>query len=544
MEKFLKLPCQIHRLFCGTGPNPSILGILKGKWCGRYIFRSLFWALLVQFILVSCNKIQQPPNVIILYADDMGYGDVGILNPDSKIPTPNIDRLAQDGLVFTDGHSSSGVCTPSRYAMLTGRHHWRDFHKIVGGMGPPIFKKDQYTLPQMFKEGGYTTACVGKWHLGWNWDELRDKEWIKRDSTVQWGRMAYQFTPEAWDWNRPVKGGPLDRGFDYYFGDGTINFPPYAFIENERLIGVPTVTMTTPRELTKEGSWESRIGPAIKDWDFYKVLPTVTRKAVEYVERQNGKKQPFFLYMAFPSPHAPIIPNTEFIGKSGAGPYGDFVHQTDWCIGQILDALDKIGKRENTIVIFSSDNGAEHYVYERLRRYNHYSSRPFKGVKRDLFEGGHHVPFIVRWPKKIAANTKSDKVINQVDLLKTFSMIIDTDLPTGLEHDSHDFSELFMGKTVENEIRRTTVHNTLKDKYAIRQGDWLYIDHSTGFHSTVPEWFRDSLGIEPNIGKEALYNLKEDIGQAYNLAEQHPEMVKKLAEKIKLMRQKTTFVEQ
>lgn len=492
----------------------------------------------------SCTQHSQKPNILILYADDMGYGDVAAQNPDGKIPTPNIDQLISDGLTFTDGHSSSGVCTPSRYAMLTGRHHWRDFHKIVGAMGGPVFKDQQYTMASMFQENGYTTACIGKWHLGWNWNDIRHKDYTEKDSVLQWGRMAYAYKAQAYDWSKTITGGPLDRGFDYYFGDGTINFPPYAWVENDRMVEAPTVTMTTPKEAPPEGTWETRIGPAVKGWNLYDVLPTVTQKAVDYVKKQKNNEKPFFLYMAFPSPHAPIIPNQEFRGKSEAGAYGDFVNQTDWCMGQILKALEESGQTENTIVVFSADNGAEKYAYDRIQNFGHYSSGSFRGLKRDLYEGGHHVPFVVRWPKKIKGGSQCKQVISQVDLLKTFSELIGATLPAGLKHDSHDFSEVFLGHTSRAPIRKQTVQNTKKNKYAIRIDDWLYIDYKTGYHTKAPEWIYDNQGYVNDIEQVHLFNLKDDIEQKHNLASRYPEKVKMMKEELEKTRSEFTFTEE
>jgi arylsulfatase A len=489
------------------------------------------------------KKPAQKPNIIILYADDMGFGDLGIQYPNSKIPTPNLDKLASEGMRFTDAHSSSGICTPSRYAMLTGRHHWRDFHGIVGAMGKPCFQENQYTMAQMLKENEYTTACIGKWHLGWDWDTIRKQDWTQQDSMKLWGRYHRYYSSQAYDWNLPIPGGPLDRGFDYYFGDGTINMPPYVWIENDRVTEVPTVSMTTPKGMALEGSWEARPGPAMEGWDFFKVLPTLTQKAVEYVEKQKRIDQPFFLYMAFPSPHAPIIPNEEFLGKSKAGAYGDFVYQTDWCAGEILKALDAIGATDNTIVIFTADNGPERYAYDRIRNFDHHSSAPFRGLKRDIYEGGHHVPFVVRWPKKIKEGAICNEVISQVDLLKTLSKIIDAELPKGLAHDSHDFSDIWLGGNKDTRIRKATVQNTFKGRYAIRIDDWLYINHKSGYHSQPPAWAADHLGYLPLKDTVQLFNLKEDISQKVNLAGQMPEKVKQMQNELEAIQKQEVFVE-
>ncbi len=487
--------------------------------------------------------VEEKPNIIILYADDMGYGDLNIENPNSKIPTPNLEKLSKEGMRFTDGHSSSGICTPSRYALLTGRYHWRDFHGIVNAMGESVFKDNQYTMAQMLNENGYQTACIGKWHLGWDWEAIRNKSWTQQDSLLLWGRYLRYYDALAYDWTKAIPDGPLDHGFDYYFGDGVINFPPYAFIENERVTETPTVAMRSPKGEPLEGSWEVRPGPALQDWDFFNVLPTLTKKAVAYIEKRKKAKAPFFLYMAFPSPHAPIIPNEEFRGKSEAGAYGDFVYQTDWSSGQILNALDAIGATENTIVIFTADNGPERYAYDRILKYDHHSSAPFRGLKRDVYEGGHHVPFVVRWPKKIKRGSVSDQLISQVDLLKTLSNIIGAELPKGLAHDSHDFTAVWLGENADNKIRKTTVQNTFKDKYALRAGDWLYINSKSGYHSTAPEWTWDHFGYKQSKDSLELFNLKTDISQKENLAQLMPEKIRDMQSQLEHVRQRESFIE-
>ncbi len=348
-------------------------------------------------VYAACSlQAADKPNIVILYADDLGYGDLTCYNPDSKIPTPHLDKLAAEGMRFTDGHSSSGICTPSRYALLTGRHHWRKFHGIVNALGKSVFSPERLTLPEMLQEKGYTTACIGKWHLGWDWDAIRKP-----------GTPKKSIQAEDFDWSKSIPDGPLGHGFDYYFGDAVINFPPYTWIENDKVLKAPDTTLkATPKGATKEGRWEARPGPACSDWDFYENLPTLTEKAAAWLKNRKGKQEPFFLYFPLPSPHAPIVPTDEFDGKSQAGAYGDFVVQTDWSCGQLLQALEESGHAENTIVIFSSDNGAEHYAYARDEKFGHWSSHPLRGLKRDIYEGGHRVPYIVRWPGKVAAGIK------------------------------------------------------------------------------------------------------------------------------------------
>ncbi|WP_040756835.1 sulfatase family protein [Winogradskyella psychrotolerans] len=496
---------------------------------------SAYFYILMLVCLTACQQQTKPtaqvpkPNIIIFYADDMGYGDLAIQNPQSKIPTPNLDQLAREGLLMTDAHSSSGVCTPSRYALLSGRYHWRDFNDIVHAMGESVFKENQVTLPRILNTNGYHTAAIGKWHLGWNWEAIRKKE-VTQKVKAKHGKKEIEIWPaQAYDWDKSIPNGPLSIGFDTYFGDGTINFPPYTWIENDKATEAPTLTLQHPKEdFALEGNWELRPGPAVKDWDFYKILPTVTRKAVTFIKNQEQAKEPFFLYMAFPSPHAPIIPNEEFRGKSKAGPYGDFVFQTDDAVGQILDALKAINADENTIVIFTSDNGSEHYAYNRIKNYDHDSSHPFRGVKRDVYEGGHHVPFIVKWPNHIKPGAKSNQLFSQIDLLNTLASITNSELPKGLQHDSFNFSNVWLTNT-DDPVRETIVHNTWASKYAIRKGDWLYINNKDGYHTRIPKWFEEGQRFKTAKDTVQLFNLKDDIGQNTNLASQFPEKVKELA---------------
>lgn len=296
---------------------------------------------------------EQRPNVVILYADDMGVGDVSYGDKNAKIQTPNLDRLASEGMRFTDGHSSSGICTPSRFAMLTGQHHWRRFHGIANAFGKSVFEPGDFTIAAMFKKQGYRTACFGKWHLGWDFDAIRKPGVAKK----AWARA------DSYDWTKRFPGGPLDRGFDHYFGDGTINFPPYCWIEGDRFLTIPTRPVIKSKPLAGGGSF--RPGPMAESWNPYDILPTITEKTVEWISQQSADK-PFFAYLAFNSPHYPIVPNKEFHGKSKAGFYGDFVIETDAMVGKVLAALNKAGLAENTIVVFSADNGPETHAFKRL----------------------------------------------------------------------------------------------------------------------------------------------------------------------------------
>ncbi len=472
------------------------------------------------------TEIPGRPNIVILYADDMGYGDLGIQNADSKIPTPNLDKLAMSGMRFTDGHSSSGVCTPSRYAMLTGRFHWRKFHSIVNSFDPPALASE-LTIAEMLESKGYRTACIGKWHLGWNWDDIKKPGAVPE--AVGTGKDK-AFSPNAFDWTKPISGGPLSHGFHYYFGDDVPNFPPYAWFENDRVITTPSELLSITAK-TAEGNWESRPGPMTPGWDFYAVVPKLRQKAVDWIHQQNGKPEPFFLYVPFNSPHAPIVPVSEFVGKSNAGGFGDFMTQTDDNVGEIIKALEVNGFAENTLVIFTSDNGAERYAYDRLKNYQHRSSGPLRGLKRDLYEGGHRVPLLVKWPGVVKPNTVSDALVSQIDFLATIANIVGFDLPNDSAQDSHNLIPVW--KDNAPSPRHSIVHNTNANAYAVRHEDWVLIANKTGAHSAVPAWFDEENGYTKNDQPGELYNLREDLSQKKNLYAEKPEKVLELTALLK-----------
>ncbi|MFT5127135.1 MAG: arylsulfatase A [Rhodothermales bacterium] len=484
-------------------------------------------ALSVVFLLASALYAAKP-NILVIYADDLGFGDLGAYNAESKIPTPHLDKLASQGTRFTDGHSSSGICAPSRYALLTGRHHWRDFHGIVNALGNSVFKPERLTMPEMFKAQGYRTAAIGKWHLGWDWDAIRKPKAKQTPAKGKGKKARPSNTPDDFDWSKPIPNGPLAHGFDSYFGDTVINFPPYCWIENDRVPRAPDTMMDSAKWPTiKEGRWECRPGPMISDWNPYENIPTTTRKAVEFLDGQKDSDTPFFLYFAFPSPHAPIIPNDRFDGRSKAGPYGDFVCETDDSVGQLLAALERSGKADNTIVVFTADNGPEKYAYARDEAFDHWSAKPFRGLKRDIYEGGHHVPFIVRWPGLTKPGSVSDALISQIDLMGTFAAALGVELPDDAAEDSHNMLPYFKGEA-EN-LRTAHVHNTFKDAYAMRHGDWVLLTAKTGYHSgRNATWEKKHKYTADKSASPELYNLKTDIGQRVDLADKHPEIVQQL----------------
>ncbi len=357
--------------------------------------------------LLPLAAISAPPNIVYVLCDDLGYGDVKCLNADGKIATPHCDRLAAEGMIFTDAHSSSAVCTPTRYGILTGRYNWRSRLKkgVMGGMSPPLIEAGRLTAPAFLRQHGYHTAAVGKWHLGMNWPLKPDASAFHDD--IENGADGWRV-----DFTKPIANGPTGVGFDYFFGiAASLDMVPYAFIENDRVTTPPTVDKAFPMMAGRSGG-DTRKGPAAADFEAVNVLPKLTEKAVEIIgaraaAAKDGK--PFFLYLALNAPHTPIAPTPEWVGKSGLNPYADFVMQVDATLGAVLAALEKGGIVENTLVIFTSDNGSSPQAkFDELLAKGHNPSHHFRGTKADIFEGGHRVPFIVRWPAQVKAGQTSN----------------------------------------------------------------------------------------------------------------------------------------
>ena len=481
----------------------------------------LFFVALV--ICISCTEKKgssksTPPNIVIILADDLGYGDPQIYNSESKVPTPNIDKLAREGMRFTDAHTPSSVCTPTRYGLLTGRYAWRtELKKSVLWMwDKPLIATNRLTMPKMLKKKNYATACIGKWHLGWKWPSNQGAGYM--NDTIPIGDFGLKGRNDLWkkiDFSKPMGGGPLEAGFDYYFGDDVPNFAPYTFFENNSLV-------TPPDQLKPEGMYGGP-GPMSEGWQLEKVMPKITQKAVEYIEEQSGNDNPFFLYFALTAPHTPIAPTNEFKGKSEAGPYGDFVHEVDWSVGQIVKALKKAGQFDNTLLIFTSDNGSPQRdgtnmggAIASVKKYGHDPSRPWKGMKADIWEGGHRVPFIVTWPGKIRTNSISGQLICLTDVISSIASILDISNETEAAEDSHDISSILLGK--DNPVRKHIVHHSIDGTFAIRKGEWKLIQgkDSGGFSR--------ALKIEniPVDTEGQLYNLSEDPSEQQNLYAQYP----------------------
>ncbi|MEM9658756.1 MAG: arylsulfatase, partial [Planctomycetota bacterium] len=377
------------------------------------------WALLILFGSLATAHGAEPsrpmrrPNIIVILADDLGYGDVQCYNPQrGKIATPHIDRLAAEGMRFTDAHSSSGVCSPSRYTLLTGRYHWRTRLQrgIVGYLEEPLIASDRLTLGRLLQQQGYHTACVGKWHLGWEWGVPDEQRQLfapgrgKHPEATDRHRQAWQAI-----FSRSLEGGPTTRGFDEYFGTDVPNWPPYCFIENDRTVGVPQTFL--PQRLL-QNHLASLPGPALEDWSLEGVLPALAARACRYVEQRALADQPFFLYLPLTSPHTPLAVNEAWREKSGLdSPVADLIMETDDAVGRVLAAVEESGAAEETLVIFTSDNGFAPYVgAKQLEEQGHYPSGPLRGYKGDAWEGGHRVAFIVHWPGVVAANAVCDQL--------------------------------------------------------------------------------------------------------------------------------------
>ena len=439
--------------------------------------------------LAAERPITDRPNIIYILADDLGYGDVQALNPErGKIPTPHMDRLAEQGMTFTDAHTSSSVCTPTRYGIITGRYNWRTRlqSRVLRGFDRPLIDADRQTVAGVLQQQGYSTACIGKWHLG-----------LGLPTTT--GKSPSGKTGKGMDWAGRISGGPVDLGFDYFYGiSASLDMPPYIYIENDRFIGAATATKEWRRE-----------GPAHPDFEAIDVLPEIGRKTVEFIKQQQADK-PFFAYVPFTSPHTPILPSKEWQGKSELGTYADFVMQTDAVIGQIVDALDAAGLSENTMVIVTSDNGcsAKQAKADELKEMGHYPSAQFRGYKSDLWDGGHRVPFIVRWPAQVTAGSTSDQLICLTDLLATCAELSGATVAENVGEDSVSFAPALSGKPIQS-TRNGVVHHSVRGSFSYRQGKWkLLLSTGSGGWSKG----KTSDGIPAQ-----LYDMDTDPGETTNL---------------------------
>jgi arylsulfatase A-like enzyme len=463
------------------------------------------------------------PNIVFVLADDLGYGDVKALNPEGKIATPNMDRLAAAGMIFTDAHSSSSVCTPTRYGVITGRYNWRSRlqSSVQGGLSPRLIEQGRLTVPAFLKQHGYHTAAVGKWHLGMDWALKPGAP--KFGDNIEDGALGWNV-----DFTKPIANGPNSVGFDYYFGiSASLDMVPYTFIENDRVTALPTVDKQFAMMLGRPRG-QTRKGPGAEKFDAMDVLPTLTSKAVEYIGQRAADAKagkPFFLYLPLNAPHTPILPTPEWQGKSGLNPYADFVMQTDATLGAVLDALGKHGVADNTLVIFTSDNGCSPQAkYDELQAKGHDPSYVFRGHKADIFDGGHRVPYLVRWPGKIKPGSNSDQLICLTDLMATCADILGVKLPDNAGEDSVSLLPALLGKA-DAPLREAVVHHSINGSFSIRQGRWkLELCPGSGGWSAP----RPGTEAAKKLPAVQLYDLHSDIGERTNLQERHADVVAKL----------------
>ena len=451
----------------------------------KFVFGFLFF---LTCLLCAWGK---NPNVIIILADDLGYGDCEPFNPSSRISTPNLNKLASEGIRFTDAHAASGTCTPSRYGLLTGINPARTgVLNTLLARGKAIVSKDEKTLGDLFRFRGYSTHMVGKWHLGFDYPNQKKNKWT----------------------NEPLPGGPVNRGFDTFFGiHSSAGSDPMCWIENNRFTKEPTEPLTFPKFNNKGESSTVKTKTA-PGFSVEQASPTLVKRAVKIIKdhAQEKSDKPFFLYYASPIPHQPWVPMKEFAGKSGLGPYGDFLMQMDWVVRQINDALKKTGLDQNTLLFFTSDNGVGPVAHKVMKAQGHASSEKFRGMKAFRYEGGHRVPFITKWPGKLAAGTTSESTINFTDFFATFAELLSIDLkeefPTAVD------SQSFLTALLEPEKRfpRPPMVHRLN---ALRVGNWKWIhpDRKTTFEKTKPREYE-------------LYDLQKDPGEQTNLAAENQKL--------------------
>lgn len=471
----------------------------------------LFTTLLAAPVLVlkAAEATVAKPNLVYILCDDLGFGDVNALNPlRGKIATPNMDKLRAEGMAFTDCHSGSAVCTPSRYCILTGRYCWRTRLQkgVLGGTSSPLISTNQMTVAQLFQQQGYATAALGKWHLGLRFDEH--------------------------DYTKPITDGPLQHGFDYFYGiSASLDMPPYDFIENDRWTEVPS--------LKKRFSgcnygpvfphWKGRLGPAAPDFDPTQAVPLLTQKAASYINERGTDHRPFFLYLALPSPHTPLVPEKRWQGKSGLGPYGDYVMETDWAVGKVLKAIQSSGLRDNTIVMLASDNGCAPYINAQgLEQSGHFASAWFRGYKSDIWDGGHRIPYIVRWPGVVRPGSTCDQTVELTDLMGTMANILGVHLPANAGEDSVSLLSLFKG--ADRPVCAYKVYHSIDGNFAIQEGKWkLELCSGSGGWGNPKNQQATSKGLPP----VQLYDMASDIDEKTNVESAHPEIVLRLLKDLK-----------
>jgi arylsulfatase A len=443
------------------------------------------------------------PNIVYILADDLGFGDLSCLNPDSRIPTPHMDAAAAQGMTFTDAHSNSAVCTPTRYGVLTGRYCWRGRLKsgVLMGYDEPLIEPDRLTVASLLRSRGYQTACIGKWHLGlgWSWRDAAQKQV---------------------DYDRPLSAGPHTVGFDYScILPASLDMPPYCYVEDGRVVEPPTRQVTdSPRPAFWRG------GEAAAGFDHSTCLLEFTCRAEAFIAAQARSDQPFFLYFATPSPHTPHVPREPFRGRSRAGSYGDFVVEHDWSVGRVLAAIDRAGLADRTLVIITSDNGAHVRGggFDLQRETGHASSHIYRGQKSDAWDGGHRVPFIARWPGTVPAGTQCDRLTCLTDLMATAADVAAAELPTDAGEDSTSILPLLRDPKAPP-VRASVIHHSISGKFAIRHGRWKLV-LCTGSGG----WSQPDADPAADAPAMQLYDMHADPSEQTNMIGRFPEISREL----------------
>lgn len=465
------------------------------------------YSLFTFFLLLIVSGYAQKPNIIYILADDLGIGDVRTFNPASRIQTPSIDALAAEGMRFTDAHSNSSVCTPTRYGILTGRYAWRTRlqNGVLWSYDPPLIPRGRETVASLLKAAGYQTACIGKWHLGLGW--------------------TYDANGNP-DFSRPITEGPLQLGFDQFFGmSASLDIPPYVFINGNK---ITAARIDTIAEQKGKGFW--RTGPVGNDFRHAEVLDTFMQRSIQFIQEASRKPEPFFLYLALTSPHTPILPVDSFQNSTETNAYGDFVRMTDHRVGQLVQALRATGADKNTLIIFTSDNGCSPSAgLAELKQKGHDPSAGFRGAKADVYEGGHRVPFIVRWPAIVKPGSRNDATICLTDFFATCADILNISLSDSSGEDSFSLLPLLKGSGPKKFSRPSTVHHSIDGNFAIRKRDWkLALSRGSGGWSAPTEKQAEKEGLP---GKQ-LFNLKTDKAEQTNLASRYPEIVADLEQEL------------
>ena len=476
------------------------------------------------------------PNILFILADDLGYGDVSCYNPESKVPTPNIDRLAREGMRFTDAHSPSTVCTPSRYSILTGRMAFRTgFAGVFTGAGGPCLIEDsRLTLPSMLQSKGYTTALFGKWHVGLSFRD-EEGEFINEDGLDPVQRIDYtQSIPDA----------PVHRGFDHFFGTAccpTTDFL-YAFIDGDHIPVPPTELLDRTPLPNHAYSKDNRIGMISPGFDLEEIDMVFLNKSKAFLENhaQETPDKPFFLFHSAQAVHLPSFPGKNFKGKTNAGPHGDFIFEFDYVVGELLETLDRLGMTDNTLVMVSSDNGPEVTSVVNMRTdYQHDGAYPWRGMKRDQWEGGHRIPFVVRWPGSVPANSTNDQTVCLCDIMATCASLVDIELTNDVAEDSFDILPAMQNREqAKGTTRHHTLHQTNKLDLAIRKGKWKYLDHKGSGGNNYQREILKPYALpetEPDAPGQ-LYNLEIDPGETNNLYFVYPEIVEDLKKQLDTFR--------